>query len=576
MAILRHGLLFVFAQMKVPLWVKHTLIAALIILPELLLAWQAETRIRPMALVISGCIFAFLPAALFVATNRFAFSWAMWLVIMVLLCVIHAAKFHFLQSPLFLTDFFPATMQTMLGVLPGLSLFVKLLTLVTLLAILLSTIFLFRRLWASSSKASLRMRITTVLLTGALPLTLLFSPQSAYERFLPSLGAGMSDFSRPFSLAHLGFTGSLWHDVRYLFGQNRPAGYTKEEMQRIAERYAPNSAQKNTMKPSVIVMLLESFWDPLAYPELQVSPDPIPFFRSLQKKYPHGNVRVPMYGGGTALAEFEILTALDAREIRGYPYVNLRQKIPSLASVFAARGHRTTFLHGYTYWFYARDRAVPLMGFENFVYDTHIRATFPGIKIDDDRYITDEFFMKMLLRETKQRPFFIFASTYGTHGPFANEGGREPYHINPVVSAKARDALQANFMLLREADRQIEQLLHGLQNQPGETIVFMFGDHVPSETYIHLDLRTYDAQKPFMLPYLLVNPKRPEGKTQQRDLHTTQVGDLVLRASGIAATAQFRSAAARDSMMQSSERALIVYDLMFGKQFLQNAGAGIE
>jgi len=566
----------VFAQRKLPLFVKHILLAALIILPELMLAWQAETRIRPMALVISCCIFAFLPAALFLLTNRFAFSWAIWLVTMGLLCVIHAAKFHFLQSPLFLTDFFPATMQTMLGVLPGLSFSVKLLALGAFLAILLSTIFLFRRLWARSTKAAPRVRITSVLLTGALPMTLLFSAQSAYEKLLPSLGAGMSDFSRPFSLAHLGFTGSLWHDVRYLFGQNRPAGYAKEGMQQIAEKYAPNSAQKNTAKPSVIVMLLESFWDPLAYPELQVSPDPIPFFRSLQKKHPHGNVRVPMYGGGTALAEFEILTALDAREIRGYPYVNLRQKVPSLASLFAAFGHHTTFLHGYTYWFYARDRAVPLMGFENFVYDTHIRAAFPGIKIDDDRYITDEFFMKMLLRETNRRPFFIFASTYGTHGPFANEGGREPYHINPAVSARARDALQANFMLLREADRQIEQLLRGLQNQPGETVVFMFGDHVPSETYIHLDLRTYDAQKPFMLPYLLVNPKHPEGKIQQRDLHTTQVGHLVLRTSGVDSTAQFRSAAASDASSPSSERALVVYDLMFGRQFLQNTSAGTK
>lgn len=541
----------------------HALLACLVVGPEILLSRQVGGNAQIAALALSVLVFAFPPALFFLALNRYAMAWALWLMIAAALVLIQAAKYRFLQSPLFLTDFFPATLKTTLGVLPGLSLGIQLLAVLLVLGLVLGSFFLLWRLGKRSARAPIVLRLCLVLFYGALPLTLITVNESNYERVLPALGASASDFSRPFSINRMGFMGSLWHDVRYLLGQDKPVNYSKEAMQRIRQSYRPAASDATGGSPSVIVLLLESFWDPLAYAELGVSPDPIPYFRSLAKKFPHGRVRVPMYGGGTALAEFEILTALSTALIRGYPYVNLRRKIPTLATTFAQTGSKTTFLHGYKHWFYARDRAVPLMGFERFLYRDQIYAAFPGTDIEDFRYIKDEFFMRMLAGLTRERPFFIFASSYGTHGPYINEKEIYPYRLNSALPEKTRDALEANLMLLKAADDSLRYLVAEVAKSREETLIFAFGDHVPNESYIHLDLRRYDKEKPFWLPYLLVHSNPSNTKAEYRDLDATAVADFLLRQAGLHSPAQF--AAAREN---PGIAPLLVYDILFGEQVL--------
>lgn len=541
----------------------HALLACLVVVPEILLSRQVGGYARIPALALSVGVFAFPPALLFLVLNRFAMAWALWLMIAAALVLIQAAKYRFLQSPLFLTDFFPATLKTTLGVLPGLSLGIQLLAAFVVLGLLFGIFWLLWRLGKRSARAPIAQRLGLVFFFGALPLTLITVNESNYEKVLPALGTSASDFSRPFSINRMGFMGSLWHDVRYLLGQDKPVNYSKEEMQRISQRHLPGGSEKTGGLPSVIVLLLESFWDPLEYPELGVSPDPIPYFRSLAKKFPHGRVRVPMYGGGTALAEFEILTGLSTAAIRGYPYVNLRRKIPTLATTFAQRGSKTVFLHGYRHWFYARDRAVPLMGFDRFLYRDHIYAAFPGTDIDDFRYIKDEFFMRMLAGLTRERPFFIFASSYGTHGPYINEKEIYPFRLNPALPEKTRDALEANLMLLKAADDSLRYLITEVAKSREETLIFAFGDHVPNESYLHLDLRSYDKEKPFWLPYVLVHSNASKAKAEYRNLDATAVADFILRNAGLHSPAQFGAAKENPGIAP-----LLVYDILFGEQVL--------
>ena len=61
------------------------------------------------------------------------------------------------------------------------------------------------------------------------------------------------------------------------------------------------------IKPNVIVILSEAFWDPTIIPGAKFSKDPIPFFHKLQKSGTSGTMLSPQYGGGTANVEFEVL-----------------------------------------------------------------------------------------------------------------------------------------------------------------------------------------------------------------------------------------------------------------------------
>lgn len=63
----------------------------------------------------------------------------------------------------------------------------------------------------------------------------------------------------------------------------------------------------NHVKPNVIVVLSEAFWDPTVIKGVEFSRDPIPFFHKLQQTGTSGTMLSPQYGGGTANVEFEVL-----------------------------------------------------------------------------------------------------------------------------------------------------------------------------------------------------------------------------------------------------------------------------
>src|SRR5690606_13246157 len=45
---------------------------------------------------------------------------------------------------------------------------------------------------------------------------------------------------------------------------------------------------KDGVKPDIIVVLSETFWDPTIIEDIEFSQDPLPFFHTLQKNYPNG------------------------------------------------------------------------------------------------------------------------------------------------------------------------------------------------------------------------------------------------------------------------------------------------
>ena len=74
--------------------------------------------------------------------------------------------------------------------------------------------------------------------------------------------------------------------------------------------------------PNIIMIQLESFFDPNLVKYLGFSKNPIPNFTSLKENYSTGYLNVPSVGAGTANTEFEILSgmSLDFFGPGEYPY----------------------------------------------------------------------------------------------------------------------------------------------------------------------------------------------------------------------------------------------------------------
>src|SRR5690606_18536413 len=94
-----------------------------------------------------------------------------------------------------------------------------------------------------------------------------------------------------------GFVLGFSLDLKWLKVEE-PKNYRKEEIYSIIESIESRKNESDQIKPNVIFIMSEAFWDPTLLEEIDFSEDPIPFFRELQHDYTNGYIIAPLYGGG--------------------------------------------------------------------------------------------------------------------------------------------------------------------------------------------------------------------------------------------------------------------------------------
>lgn len=177
--------------------------------------------------------------------------------------------------------------------------------------------------------------------------------------YFGNIAAAYEDYGYPYCLAVTVFD----------TGVDKPNGYSKELLDTIEEKSNHEETDK-TKLPNIVAVQLESFFDPYMVRYLELSEDPIPYFRSLMENYSSGLYTVPSVGAGTANTEFETLTGMSMRFFGAgeYPYKGVVKKNPceSAASVLASLGYGTYALHNNEANFYSRRIVYEKMGFDVF------------------------------------------------------------------------------------------------------------------------------------------------------------------------------------------------------------------
>ncbi|MDD4146567.1 MAG: sulfatase-like hydrolase/transferase, partial [Clostridia bacterium] len=172
------------------------------------------------------------------------------------------------------------------------------------------------------------------------------------------------------------------------------------------------------VKPNIIIVMNEAFWDPGLLPGISFNQDPLPFFHSLQNKHSAGSLLVPVFGGGTVNTEFEVLTGHSTHFLPGgsIAYAQyVRKPVESLASILTGQGYTATAIHSYHNWFYRRDQVFRNFGFAKFISGEFFVE--PELK---RYYISDREVSRLIIEESQKTtgPFFVFAVTMQNHGPY--------------------------------------------------------------------------------------------------------------------------------------------------------------
>jgi phosphoglycerol transferase MdoB-like AlkP superfamily enzyme len=230
--------------------------------------------------------------------------------------------------------------------------------------------------------------------------------------------------------------------------------------------------------PNIIVLLSESFWDPMLMKNVTFSEDPIPKFRSLMRDYTSGWMLSPQFGGNTANVEFEVLSGNSMRFLPedSLAYIEfMNHGVDSLASILSRQGYTATALNPFFNWFFNSRNAYKNLGFSRFIALEHFDPEFHGPNLEDSQV------MRRIEEATASTPGpdFIFANTMENHGPYKDKFSFNPIKVTGPITSESKNMLENYATGAHAFDKAFGDLVdyYGKSSEP--TIILCFGDHLP-------------------------------------------------------------------------------------------------
>ncbi len=358
-------------------------------------------------------------------------------------------------------------------------------------------------------------------------------------------------------------------------GMSKPKNYNEEVIdliEDIVDENADTTTVTKNSEPNIICVLLESVCDPEEINFLETSADPLEYFHYLEENYSTGYLTVPVVGAGTANSEFEVLTGMSMQYfgVGEYPYKTILKKTDceAIAADLSAIGYGTHAVHNNGGNFYSRVNAFSQMGFDSFTSKElmDITSYTPlGSWPTDDILVSETI---KTLDATPNQADFTYTITVSTHGDYPTE--QVTYYPTITVSGVEDEAQKNQWTYyvhqLDEIDRFIENLCTALEKRDEDTIVVMFGDHLPTMGLTNGDMKSGSIYK---TKYVTWNNMGLEKK--DADLYAYQLMAKITQDVGISEGTMFRYHQAYDYAVDEKYLAGVEnlqYDILYGDRFV--------
>jgi len=227
-------------------------------------------------------------------------------------------------------------------------------------------------------------------------------------------------------------------------------------------------------------------------------------------------------------------------------------------------GYSTHAIHNHRGDFYGRNEVFANMGFDTFTSVEYMnQVTKTPMHFEQDKVLTGE--ILSTLNSTTNRDFIYAISVQG-HGSYPTT----KVYDNPLITASGisveSDAYALEYYLqqVHDEDVFIGDLVEAIKNFDEDTILVIYGDHLPPLTISNNDLTTHNV---FKEQYIMwSNFPMP---VQDKDLYSYQLGAEVLNRLGIheGYLTKYHQDHSKDSSYKANLKAL-QYDMLYGKEYL--------
>ncbi len=417
-------------------------------------------------------------------------------------------------------------------------------------------------LYIRSVRHPVRLRMAAVLIAGsvllavgAYSLTVVGHEDTREETF-----SNIADAYSKYGFVYCFTTGAFDRGV------SRPTFYSRSAVNWMVGNLKEGSAPK--VRPNILFVQLESFFDVSYLDDVEFSENPIPNFTRLRDSFSSGFLTVPSVGAGTANTEFEVLSgmSLDFLGLGEYPYKTILRDRACETVVWDLKtlGYTGTAIHNNTGIFYNRDEVFAQLGFDYFVPIEYMDdLEFNPIGWCKDKVLKNEIIKA--LDATPDRDF-IFTITVQGHGKYQKGVDSEDVEDLGVTWAddpEDENALAYYMSQLRETDEFIGELVDTLSRRAEPTVLVLYGDHLPNFSIGSEQLANGDI---FETEYVIwSNMSLPQ---RDEDLYAYQLYPRVLEDLGMSPGLITRyHQQMRDSEDYREGLNLLEYDMLNGEYF---------
>jgi phosphoglycerol transferase MdoB-like AlkP superfamily enzyme len=342
--------------------------------------------------------------------------------------------------------------------------------------------------------------------------------------------------------------------------------FTKDELKQLSTE--PPVQTNGQRKPNIIMLQLESFFDPTLMENLHFSEDPVPNFRKLKQEFSSGFLTVPAIGAGTANTEFEVISGMRVRFFGPgeYPYKSILtdETCESIAYDLKRLGYGTHAIHNHRGAFYGRNKVFPNLGFDTFTsleYMNNVAKTPKNWA--KDSVLTDE--ILAALNSTKNEDLVYTISVQG-HGQYPTSQIIDNPEVTMSGITVESDAYAFEYYLqqIHEMDQFIGQLTDALKKFDEPTVLVMYGDHLPSLNIQESDLVNKNV---YQTQYVVWNNFGL--KKEDKDLYSYQLAAEVLNRVGIheGVMTKYHQDHKTDPNYLTNLK-MLQYDMLYGKEYI--------
>lgn len=265
-----------------------------------------------------------------------------------------------------------------------------------------------------------------------------------------------------------------------------PEHYSLETIEALEQEYS--NEEKNELglamgeKPTIIVVMNESFADLSVIGDMQTNEPLTPFMDSLAENTVKGYALSSVFGAKTPNSEWEFMTGgtMAFLPVGSVVYQQYMSDTPtSLVSTLKNEDYTCVAMHPYYETGWSRNLIYPTLGFDESYFIDDFDQTELVRKYISDRELYSKIIERFESRGVNEN-LFIMSISMQNHGGYTTsyENFEENYY---KIGRSYTDANQY-FSLIRESDDALQELITYFSQVEEPVEIVFFGDHQPSLT----------------------------------------------------------------------------------------------